>query len=57
MRNTTKKMKDAIEFIEDSMVARFIGDIDNYDDVSCFIASYLGAAKKKSAMESREYYW
>lgn len=44
---TTDKQKRAVRYCEKWMHVTFVGDIDNYRDVSSFLSEYLQSANER----------
>lgn len=57
---TTKKQKAAVRFCEDYLSIEFIGDIEDYHQVSNFLSEYLEDAKnlyEELRCEFEAYLW
>lgn len=50
---TTQKQKNAISFCNEMLSEKFTGDIDNFKEVSNYLALHLDEAKKKK-LEPKE---
>lgn len=53
---TTDRQKKAIEFCNNILSEKFTGDVDNFKEVSNYLALHLDEAKKKK-LEPKKFYY
>lgn len=52
---TTDRQKSAVRFCEKWTGVKFLGNIENYQSVSYFIAQHIDKAKEKSRLSMMDY--